>query len=89
MSLQITPQSYIKVPNAPLIYGLQLAEVYNAIRTGRWMTLAEIAKETKAPIQSVSARLRDLRKKEYGGHTVLRERTAKARLYIYKLVLED
>jgi hypothetical protein len=35
-----------------------------------WLTLEEIAERIGAPIQSVSARVRDLRKAQYGGHTV-------------------
>lgn len=43
------------------------------MRDGKWRTLAEISLYTRDPESSVSARLRDLRKPKFGGHTVERE----------------
>lgn len=48
--------------------------VWNAMRDGRWRTLAEIAAETGSPEASVSARLRDFRKERFGGQRVERRR---------------
>ena len=39
-----------------------------------WWTLAELAGRMQAPEASVSARLRDLRKPKFGGHTIERRR---------------
>ncbi len=50
----------------------QTRRVYDAMVGGRWLTLAELAELTGDPEASVSARLRDLRKPKFGGHTVER-----------------
>ena len=50
----------------------QQHEVFDAIKDGRWRTLAGISQRTGHPQASVSARLRDLRKPRFGGHTVER-----------------
>jgi hypothetical protein len=58
---------------------------------GRWRSLQEITDLTGWPPASVSARLRDLRKPEHGGHTVHHRRRliggSLSRLWKYKLVL--
>lgn len=54
--------------------GVQLAQVASLMRDGQWRTLYEIARATGCPPQSASARLRDLRKPRFGGHTVERQR---------------
>ncbi len=41
------------------------------LRTG-WITLADLSKQAGAPESSVSARLRDLRKQNFGGYEVER-----------------
>lgn len=51
----------------------QLARVRRVMADGEWRTLAVIAEETGDPEASVSARLRDLRKAKFGGHTVERD----------------
>ena len=51
----------------------QLAAVRTLMADGAWRTLAEIAAAVDAPEASVSARLRDLRKPQFGGATVERE----------------
>ena len=60
---------------------------------GCWRSLAEIAAATGAPEASVSARLRDLRKPQNGGHTVERRRRpgwgATAGIHEYRLVLAE
>lgn len=51
----------------------QLADVAAVMRDGNWRTLAEISAATGHPHASVSARLRDLRKPNRGGHAVERK----------------
>ena len=48
-----------------LLMVLRLAAGYE-----QWVTLAELAGETKYPPASISAQLRHLRKKEYGGWAI-------------------
>lgn len=52
----------------------QSRRVYDAIWDGQWRTLREIADITGDPEASISARLRDFRKTEFGTHTVERRR---------------
>lgn len=52
----------------------QQSRVFNLMRDGKFRTLAEIHAETGDPEASVSARLRDLRRPEFGGLTVDRQR---------------
>lgn len=54
--------------------GRQLALVWDIVRDGQWHTLSELAATLNIPEQSVSARLRDLRKDEHGGWAVRRRR---------------
>ena len=56
--------------------GVQLAQVASLMRAGQWRTIYEIAHATGCPEQSVSARLRDLRKPLSGGYTVERRRVS-------------
>ena len=66
--------------------GDQMAAVLSVMADGKWRTLADIASETNAPEASVSARLRDLRKPRFGGHTVNREFLRRG-LFRYQLVV--
>jgi DNA-binding transcriptional regulator GbsR (MarR family) len=52
----------------------QLSDVYAVMADGRWRTLDEINGETGHTHQSISARLRDLRKEKFGSYTVSRRR---------------
>jgi hypothetical protein len=52
-----------------------------------WFSLSDLADLTGDPEASVSARLRDFRKKRFGGHTVDRRRDG--RLYLYRLTWND
>lgn len=56
--------------------GGQLAQAAPQMRDGQWRTLYEIAHATGCTTQSVSARLRDLRKPRYGSHPVERRRVS-------------
>ena len=51
-----------------------------------WITLAELAQRTGGSQAGVSARLRDLRKPEFGGYTVVRRR-AGGGLFEYRIGL--
>lgn len=66
----------------------QHERVKEFMRAGGWHTLAEIHEATGDPEASVSARLRDLRKKRFGKHTVLRRHLGDG-LYAYRLILAD
>ncbi len=62
----------------------QLRDVRNLMSDKQWRTLSEIAEQTGHPLQSVSARLRDLRKSKFGGLTVEREYISRG-LYRYRV----
>lgn len=65
----------------------QLARVRDFMRNGKWWTLQAIAFHADAPEASVSARLRDLRKPKFGGHTIERRHLGRG-LFEYRLVLD-
>ena len=50
----------------------QLEAVWQVMRNGAWRSVEEIAALVECPPASASARLRDLRKPQYGGWTVER-----------------
>ena len=50
----------------------QIRRVFEVMRRGQWLTLAEIASVTGDPEASVSAQLRHLRKVKFGAHTIER-----------------
>lgn len=52
----------------------QMVRVYRAMIDQQWHSLYEISAHTGDPVQSISARLRDLRKPAFGGFTVERRR---------------
>lgn len=52
----------------------QLEVVFHFMRDAAWRSLAEISERTGCPEASISARIRDLRKVKFGGHTVNRRR---------------
>jgi len=67
--------------------------VFNAMRDGHWRTLEQLRfklsfdMHNNMPVQSVSARLRDLRKDSFGGHEVKRRATDVRGLFEYRLVV--
>jgi hypothetical protein len=67
----------------------QLLVVFNLMADQEWRTLGEISALTGYPEQSVSARLRDLRKRKFNAHKV--ERRPRGRredgLYEYQLLV--
>lgn len=64
----------------------QMAAIVALMRDGEWRTLQQISDATGAPHASVSAQLRHLRKKRFGGHTVDRNHLGHG-LYSYRLTL--
>lgn len=67
--------------------GDQLQAVRRVMLDGRWRTLAELGVAAGCPEASASARLRDLRKKRFGGHAVERRRRGEGKrgLFEYRL----
>lgn len=67
----------------------QILRVFNLQRDEKFRTLEEIAKVTGDPPASISAQLRHLRKKKFGGHTVNKRHCGDpARgLYEYQLIV--
>jgi hypothetical protein len=64
----------------------QLARVRTVMSGGAWLTLAEIAERAAGSSEAgVSARLRDLRKPRFGGHTVERRRRTQG-LWEYRVL---
>lgn len=63
--------------------------VFEVMSAGRWMTLGEINHAAGASSEaSISARLRDMRKERFGGHTVNRRRRGAAAKGIFEYRLE-
>lgn len=65
----------------------QLYQVKKLMSDGQWRSLFDIADAVEAPEPSVSARLRDLRKTKFGGHTVERKRVHGG-THLYRVILE-
>lgn len=63
----------------------QLTAVFELMRDGKWRTLEQISQVTKAPLQSASARLRDLTKQKFGQHTKERRFVADG-LFEYRII---
>lgn len=63
----------------------QLFSVWGLMRDGKWRTLEEISNAVYCPQASVSARLRDFRKRKFGGHTVERAYAGRG-LFKYRLI---
>ena len=62
----------------------QHKRVYWAMADNQWHSLSSIAEVTNDPEASISARLRDFRKKKFGRHIVLRRHVERG-LWIYRL----
>jgi len=62
----------------------QLDRVRSLMRDGKWRSLYEIGESVGAPAQSVSARLRDLRKERNGRLTVQRKSMGRG-LWLYRV----
>lgn len=66
----------------------QQAAVYHLMKDGRFRTLREIADATGYPEASVSARLRDLRKRPLNRDVQRRRRTEQGGTWEYRVVVE-
>ena len=64
----------------------QLSVVFEALKDGAWRSPAEICDAAQCDWASASARVRDLRKSKFGGHTVER-RYVKDGLFEYRLIV--
>ena len=62
----------------------QLKRVYHLMLDGKWHRLSEIARWSMGTESSASARLRDLRKPKFGGHTIERRYVSRG-LWEYRL----
>jgi hypothetical protein len=69
----------------------QLLFVFKLMRDGAWRTLREISELSGYDTQSISARLRDLRKEKFGGHAVERQRRGapKDGIFEYRLLVRE
>lgn len=75
-------------PDATVRLGGQLLAVYEAMSDGHEHSIAWLAEAAGGTHAAVSARLRDLRKPKFGGHTVER-RHAGDGLWLYRLLLTE
>ena len=66
--------------------GRQTRRVYNLMKDQQWRTISQMASLTDCPETTASARLRDLRKEECGGHIVERKRASGVSRYKYRLI---
>jgi hypothetical protein len=64
----------------------QILRVFDTMKAGGWWTTAGVAASTGDPETSVSAQMRNLRKPEFGGHTVERKYVGTG-LYRYRLLV--
>ena len=66
----------------------QIKRVYELMRDGKFRTLGEIEQRTNDPQASISAQLRHLRKKRFGGFTVNKRRRGDREngLFEYQLI---
>lgn len=64
-----------------------LGRVYHTLTSGQWYTLSALVEACGGSEAGVSARLRDLRKRRFGGHTIQRQRVGdpSAGLWAYRL----
>lgn len=68
----------------------QAEMVFRHMKDGAWHTLEYLSLVTNASEASASARLRDLRKPRFGGHTVERRRHAtRPGVFEYRLVVKN
>ena len=77
--------AYVPERDDPRLTG-QILRVANCMVDGRWRTLADIEAITGDPAAAISAQLRHLRKRRFGGHMVNKEYLGKG-LWVYQLVL--
>lgn len=66
----------------------QLFRVVALMEDGQWRTLKQVAFAVDGSEASVSARLRDLRKPQFGNHKVEKMRVADG-LWVYRLIMNS
>jgi hypothetical protein len=66
----------------------QLTSVLGLMIAGKWRTLGEISRILCAPEASVSARLRDLRKRRFGKYIVRRRRRGEGKKGLWEYRVE-
>lgn len=66
----------------------QLRAVFSLMSDGQWRTIEQIAQRVSGSDAGVSARLRDLRKKRYGGHTVERKYVSNG-VWMYRVLVGE
>jgi len=66
----------------------QLQRVFDLLSDGQWWTLESLATVSQATTQSVSARIRDLRKDRFGAYVIERERVSGG-LFQYRMVIPN
>jgi len=64
----------------------QMERVRLQLVDGRWHTAQHIADRTRAPLTSVSAQIRNLRKAENGGYIIETRRDGDTGLFLYRMV---
>jgi len=66
----------------------QIKRIFDCMLDGRWRTLGEIRAITGDPEASISAQLRHLRKRRFGGHLIEKRRRGDETvgLFEYKLI---
>lgn len=64
----------------------QILRVYNAMKDGQWRSLGDIEEITGDGQASISAQLRNLKKRDFGCHNI-EKRHVKGGLFEYRLVL--
>ena len=65
----------------------QLARVKDVLSDGKWYSLGQLSLLANGPEASIGARLRDLRKARFGGHTVDRKRSSRG-YFLYRLEIQ-
>ncbi len=68
-SVQFDGSDYVHKRDSFRLSG-QILRIYNIMKDGKWRTLDEINKITNDPQASISAQLRNLRKKRFGDHCI-------------------
>jgi len=66
----------------------QIQKIYDVMRDSAWRSLRDIAEITGFSEASISAQLRNLRKKRFGSHKVDKERQPEGH-YLYRVVPTD
>lgn len=66
----------------------QLDKVWVIMQDGGWHSLGVLVEKCGGTEASISARIRDLRKLKFGGHTVNRRRIANG-LFVYQLEVKQ